>query len=59
MIIRWISLVPSNIVKLVEVPAVSAGRWLANPRNVSMSSAQAASSASRLETSRAMAASCG
>jgi hypothetical protein len=27
MIMRWISLVPSKIVKLVELPAVSAGRW--------------------------------
>jgi hypothetical protein len=27
MIMRWISDVPSKIVKLVEVPAVSAGRW--------------------------------
>jgi hypothetical protein len=29
MIMRWISDVPSKIVKLVEVGAVSAGRWLA------------------------------
>jgi hypothetical protein len=27
MIIRWISDVPSKIVTLVELPAVSAGRW--------------------------------
>jgi hypothetical protein len=39
MIMRWISDVPSKIVKLVEVRAVSAGRRAAEPRLVSTNSA--------------------
>jgi len=39
MIRRWISEVPSKIVKLVDVLAVYAGRWLAEPAHVSTSSA--------------------
>jgi hypothetical protein len=39
MIMRWISGVPSKIVKLVEVPAVSAGRWADNQAHVSTNSA--------------------
>jgi hypothetical protein len=39
MIMRWISDVPSKIVKLVDVRAVSAGRWPAGPSHVSTSSA--------------------
>jgi hypothetical protein len=40
MIIRWISLVPSKIVKLVEVRAVSAARWPAKRLLVSTNSAR-------------------
>jgi hypothetical protein len=39
MIMRWISDVPSKIVKLLEVRAVSAGRWPAEPALVSTNSA--------------------
>jgi hypothetical protein len=39
MIIRWISDVPSKIVNLVELRAVSAGRWLARWALVSTNSA--------------------
>jgi hypothetical protein len=39
MIMRWISDVPSKIVKLVEVQAVSAGRWPLGPALVSTNSA--------------------
>jgi len=39
MIMRWISDVPSKIVKLVEVRAVSAGRWRAGWALVSTNSA--------------------
>jgi hypothetical protein len=40
MIMRWISDVPSKIVKLVEVQAVSAGRWPENQAYVSTNSAR-------------------
>jgi hypothetical protein len=40
MIMRWISDVPSKIVKLVEVRAVSAGRCPVNRRHVSTNSAR-------------------
>jgi hypothetical protein len=40
MIMRWISDVPSKIVKLVEVLAVSAGRWAGWPADVSTNSAR-------------------
>jgi hypothetical protein len=39
MIMRWISDMPSKIVKLMEVGAVSAGRWLVDGRYVSTNSA--------------------
>jgi hypothetical protein len=39
MIIRWISDVPSKIVKLVDVRAVSAGRWPVWAGDVSTNSA--------------------
>jgi hypothetical protein len=39
MITRWISDVPSKIVKLLEVRAVSAGRWPDNYPHVSTNSA--------------------
>jgi len=39
MIMRWISDVPSKIVKLMEVRAVSAGRWPARRAFVSTNSA--------------------
>ncbi len=39
MIRRWISLVPSKMVKLVEVRTVSAGRWPAERTLVSTNSA--------------------
>jgi hypothetical protein len=39
MIMRWISDVPSKIVKLVEVRAVSAGRWRGERVHVSTNSA--------------------
>jgi len=39
MIMRWISDVPSKIVKLVEVRAVSAGRWPDSEEHVSTNSA--------------------
>jgi hypothetical protein len=39
MIMRWISDVPSKIVKLVEVRAVSAGRWRDHQLHVSTNSA--------------------
>jgi hypothetical protein len=39
MIMRWISDVPSKIVKLVEVRAESAGRWPAEPAFVRTNSA--------------------
>jgi hypothetical protein len=41
MIMRWISDVPSKIVKLVEVRAVSAGRWPTKRPFVSTNSAPA------------------
>jgi hypothetical protein len=40
MIMRWISDVPSKIVKLVEVRAVSAGRWPDSDAYVSTNSAR-------------------
>jgi hypothetical protein len=40
MIMRWISDVPSKMVKLVEVRAVSAGRWPAGRALVSTNSAR-------------------
>jgi hypothetical protein len=43
MIMRWISDVPSKIVKLVEVLAVSAGRWAIGGSLVSTNSARVAS----------------
>jgi hypothetical protein len=44
MIMRWISDVPSKIVKLVEVRAVSAGRWAPGQPVVSTNSAQVSAS---------------
>jgi hypothetical protein len=40
MIMRWISDVPSKMVKLVEVRAVSAGRWPDSDAYVSTNSAR-------------------
>jgi hypothetical protein len=40
MIMRWISDVPSKIVKLLEVRAVSAGRWPVDRRILSTNSAR-------------------
>jgi hypothetical protein len=40
MIMRWISAVPSKIVKLVEVQPVSAGRWPVQAQLVSTGSAR-------------------
>jgi hypothetical protein len=45
MIMRWISEVPSKIVKLMEVRAVSAGRWPDWVAHVSTNSAPYACSA--------------
>ena len=47
LIMRWISDVPSKIVKLVEVRAVSAGRCPVNSRSVSTNSARLSAAAYR------------